>query len=86
MHSKQRAQHIYIISDLGVEQLKKLKPYYEIILVKYKCQCLFGNKEPLAEKHFIRTINNDLKYRYEINQIPYNIKSHSFRINHHQQL
>ena len=26
-------------------------------------------------------INNDLKHTCKINQIPYNIKSHSFRIN-----
>jgi integrase len=81
VHSKQRAPHIHVISDLAVEKLKKLKPYYEVIFVKYKYQYLFGKKEPVAEKHFIRTINNDLKHTCKINQIPYNIKSHSFRIN-----
>ena len=51
------------------------------IFVKYKYKYLFGKKEPVAEKHLIRTINNDLKHTCKINQIPYNIKSHSFRIN-----
>lgn len=75
-----KKNHIFI-SDSAVETLKKLKQYYEIIFVKYKYKYLFGKKEPVAEKHLIRTINNDLKHTYKINRIPYNIKSHSFRIN-----
>ena len=78
VHYKQRAPHIHVISDLAVE---KLKHYSEIIFVKYKHQYLFRKKEPVAKKHLIRTINNDLKHICKINQIPYNIKSHSFRIN-----
>jgi site-specific recombinase XerD len=31
-------------------------------------------------------MNQDLKHTWEINQIPYNIKSHSFRINMISQL
>jgi hypothetical protein len=34
----------------------------------------------------IKTINQDLRRTCEINQIPYNIKSHSFRINMISQL
>ena len=81
IHYKQREPHIHVISDSAVETLKKLKQYYEIIFVKYKYKYLFGKKEPVAEKHLIRMINNDLKHTCKINQIPYNIKSHSFRIN-----
>ena len=35
----------------------------------------------MHEKALIRIINYDLKNTCEANQIPYNIKSHSFRIN-----
>ena len=35
----------------------------------------------LDSKYFIKMINNNLKNTCRINEIPYNIKSHSFRIN-----
>lgn len=35
----------------------------------------------MHEKSFIRLINNDLKNTCNVNEIPYNIKSQSFRIN-----
>ena len=40
----------------------------------------------IDQKHFIKTINKDLKHTCETNQIPYNIKLHSFRINMVSQL
>ena len=40
----------------------------------------------MSEKHLITTINQDLKHTCDINQIPFNIKSHSFRINMVSQL
>ena len=42
---------------------------------------LFGKDKPVDEKHFIKIIHKGLKYTCEISQIPYNITSHSFRIN-----
>ena len=42
---------------------------------------MFGKDKPIEEKYLINTINRDLKHTCNINQIPYNIKSHSFRIN-----
>lgn len=42
---------------------------------------LFGKNKPIDEKYLIKMINKNLKRTCEINQIPYNIKSHSFRIN-----
>ena len=81
VHYKQKEPHIHVISDLAVKTLKELEKYYEIIFIKYKYKYLFGKKKPVAEKHLIRMINDDIKHTSKINQIPYNIKSHSFRIN-----
>ncbi len=71
--------HIHVISDSAVQKLKKLKNYYDIIFVKYKY--LFGKDKLIDDKYLIKIINKDFKHRCEINQIPYNIKSHSFRSN-----
>lgn len=86
VHFKQREPHIYVISDLAVKELKKLKYQYHIIFVKYKYNYLFGKNKPIDEKYLIKMINKDLKRTCEINQILYNIKSHSFRINMIRQL
>ena len=81
VHFKQKEPHIHVISDLAVKELKELKHQYDTVFVKYKYNYLFGKSEPIDEKHLIKTINQDLKRTCESNQIPYNIKSHSFRIN-----
>ena len=81
IHFKQKEPYIHVISDLAIKELKKLKSCYEIIFVKYKHKYLFGKNKPIAEKSLIRAINKDLKNSCDLNQIPYNIKSHSFRIN-----
>ena len=81
IHFKQKEPHIHVISDLAVKELKNLKYYYDIIFVKYKYKFLFGKDQPVDEKYFIKMINRDLKHTCQINQIPFNIKSHSFRIN-----
>lgn len=80
VHFKQKEPHIHVISDRAVQELKKLKYYLEIIFVKYKYTFLFGKNQPVHEKYLIQMINKDLKHTCQINQIPYNIKSHSFRI------
>lgn len=80
VHFKQKEPHIHVISDSAVQALKKLKYFYEIVFIKYKYQYLFGKNKPASEKHLIFMINSDLKHTCEINRIPYNIKSHSFRI------
>ena len=81
IHFKQKEPHIHIISDTAVQELKKLKNQMNVIFVKYKYSYLFGKDKPIHNKHFIAMINKDLKHTCQINQIPYNIKSHSFRIN-----
>ena len=70
-----------MISDLAVQELKDLKNQLIIIFDKYKYQYLFGKNKPVGEKHLIHMINSDLRKTCDINEIPYNIKSHSFRIN-----
>ena len=86
VHFKQGEPHIHVISDLAVKELKKLKHQYDIVFVKYKYNYLFGKNKPIDEKHLIKTINQDLRRTCDINRIPYNIKSHSFRINMISQL
>lgn len=81
VHYKQKEPYFHVISDLAVQELKKLKYQYEVVFVKYKYKYLFGKNKPMSGKHFIKLINKDLKNTCEINEIPYNIKSHSFRIN-----
>lgn len=34
--------HIHVISDLTVQELKKLKYNYDIVFIKYKYKYLFG--------------------------------------------
>lgn len=81
VHFKQKESHIHVISDLTVQELKKLKNQLSVIFVKYKYKDLFGKGKPVHNKYLIEMINNDLKHTCQIYQIPYNIKSHSFRIN-----
>jgi len=64
-----------------VQELKKLRNQLNVIFVKYKYKYLFGKYKPVHEKYLIEMVNKDLKHTCQINQIPYNIKSHSFRIN-----
>lgn len=55
--------------------------YINTILIKYKCQSLFGKNKPIMKKYLIGLINKNLKNTCEVNQIFYNIKLHSFAIN-----
>ena len=80
-HYKQKEAHIHVISGLAVQELKDLKNQLKIVFDKYRYRYLFGKNKPVGEKHLIYMINADLKKTCEISEIPYNIKSHSFRIN-----
>jgi hypothetical protein len=70
-----------VLPRKALEDLKKLHLEYEVIFEKYKYKFLFGKVEPIADKSLVRFINKDLAYTCEIGNIPYNMKSHSFRIN-----
>ena len=81
IHHKTKEAHFHILSKNGVKALKKLGPELLTIFQKYNYKYLFGKCEPMHQKSLIRMINDDLKHTCKINNIPYNIKSHSFRIN-----
>ena len=81
IHFKTKTSHIHVLSQTAVQNLKELKPEFEIVFNKYNYQYLFGKNQPIHPKTMVSIINKDLKHTSEINQIPFNIKSHSFRIN-----
>lgn len=81
IHFKQKQAHIHVISGRAVQELKKLQNQLDVVFVKYKFKYLFGKDTPVDNKYLIKMINNDLKHTSDINQIPFNVKSHSFRIN-----
>ena len=82
IHFKTNQAHIHVISSTAVEDLKKRHLDYQIIFDNYKYKYLFGKNNPMHSKTLIKTINDDLRNTCEILKLPYNIKSHSFRINH----
>ena len=81
IHHKTKQAHIHVLSKNGVKRLKELSLEYTIIFSKYNYKYLFGKSKPMHQKALTRFINNDLKNTCQVFDIPYNIKSHSFRIN-----
>jgi len=79
-HKTQKA-HIHVLSKAAIQDLKNLKVEFSIVFEKYKYQFLYGKNKPTTKNSLIRMVNQDLKKTCEKNNIPYNIKSHSFRIN-----
>lgn len=82
IHFKTNQAHIHVISSTAIQDLKKRYLDYQIIFDKYKYEYLFGKNKPMHNKALIQTINDDLRNTCETLELPYNIKSHSFRINH----
>ena len=81
IHYKNRQAHSHILSKTALKSLRQLAPERTIIFQKYGYKHLFGKDKPIHQKSLIRLINDDLKNTCKICEIPYNIKSHSFRIN-----
>lgn len=81
IHFKTNQPHIHILSKRAVKDLRKLENEFKIVFQKYKYKYLFGKNKPIITKSLIRIINKDLKNTSESAGLPYNIKSHSFRIN-----
>lgn len=81
IHHKTKTSHIHVLSNRAIKDLNKLKIDYEIVFEQHKYRYLFGKSEPITGKSLIRLVNRDLKYTCEIANLPFNIKSHSFRIN-----
>jgi hypothetical protein len=81
IHQKIKQAHIHVLLKNGVKKLKELSLEYTIIFNKSDYKYLFRNNKPIYQKALSRFINNDLKNTCQVFGIPYNIKSHSFRIN-----
>jgi integrase len=81
IHYKTNEAHIHVLSKKAVHDLRKFTHEFSIIFDKYNYKYLFGKSQPINEKNIIKMINKDLKHTSEKYQIPYNIKSHSFRVN-----
>lgn len=79
--------HFYVLSIYQrmvlkhFKALKILSTELVIIFSKYGYKYLFGQNKPIHQKSLTRMINDYLKNTYKVCNIPYNIKSHSFRIN-----
>lgn len=81
IHSKTNQAHIHVISSTAIQDLEKRYLDYQIIFNKHKYKYLFGKNKPIHNKTLIQIINDDLKNICDTLKLPYNIKSHSFRIN-----
>jgi transposase InsO family protein len=81
IHFKTNQAHIHILSVQAVKDLKKLENEYHTVFKKYNYEYLFGKQKPIHKKSLIRIINKDLKHTCKLNNIAFNLKSHSFRIN-----
>lgn len=81
IHHKTKKAHINILSDKAIKDLRNIETHLKIVFDKYQYQYLFGKNKPMNKKSLIRMINYDLKSTCELAKLPFNIKSHSFRIN-----
>ena len=81
IHYKNRQAHSHVLSKTALKSLKQLALERTIIFQKYGYKYLFGKHKPIHQKSLIRLMNGDLNNSCKICDIPYNIKSHSFRIN-----
>ena len=81
IHHKTQQAHIHVLSDKAIKDLKNLDTEIKIVFDKYQYQYLFGKSKPMLNSSLIRMVNADLKKICEVAKIPYNVKSHSFRIN-----
>ena len=77
---KTKQSHIYILSKRAIQDLKDRHSDFNIVFKKNQYKYLFGKDKPIHEKSLVRLINNDLKDTCNLNNIPFNVKSHSFRI------
>jgi len=81
IHHKTRQAHVHILSKKAIQDLRDCKLDFSVIFEKYKYKFLFGKHKPIYPKYLIDLINKDLKGTCLKFGIPFNIKSHSFRIN-----
>lgn len=77
---KTKQYHIYILSKKAIQDLTERQADFDIMFQKHKYKYLFGKDKPVHEKSLVRLINKDLKHNCNLNNIYFNVKSHSFRI------
>ena len=78
---KTKQSHIYVLSKKAIQDLTERQADFDIVFQKHKYKYLFGKDKPVHEKSLVRLINKDLKHICNLNNIYFNVKSHSFRIN-----
>lgn len=81
VHHKTKQTHIHILSKKALQNLRDFKLEFLIVFEKYQYQYLFGKQKPMTDKNLIKMVNKNLKNTCKKFNIPFNIKSHSFRIN-----
>ena len=81
VHHKTKKAHIHVLSKKAVEDLQNLTCEFLTIFHKYQYNYLFGKNRPMTNKNLIKVVNKDLKVTCTKFNIPFNIKSHSFRVN-----
>jgi integrase/transposase InsO family protein len=81
VHHKTKQAHIHVLSKKAVQDLQALKLEYLIVFEKYQYKYLFGKHKPITDKNLIKMVNKDLLDTCKKFNIPFNVKSHSFRIN-----
>ena len=81
VHHKTKKAHVHVLSEKAVKDLRNLTSEFLIIFNKYQYQYLFGKNKPMTNKNLIKIVNKDLKTTCTKFNIPFNIKSHSFRVN-----
>jgi len=81
VHHKTKKAHIHVLSKKAVEDLQNLTCEFLTVFHKYQYNYLFGKNRPMTNKNLIKVVNKDLKTTCTKFNIPFNIKSHSFRVN-----
>ena len=81
IHHKTKEAHIHVLPRQAVKQFRELNKEFFIIFDKYQYNYLFGKSKPMTDKNLIKMVNKDLANTFLKYNVPFNIKSHSFRIN-----
>nr|UDP55489.1 putative integrase/recombinase protein [Schizostauron trachyderma] len=81
IHHKTKQAHIHVLSKKAIKDLRDLTVEYNIIFEKYQFKYLFGKQKPITDKNLIKMVNKDLRHTSQKYHIPFNIRSHSFKIN-----
>jgi integrase len=81
IHHKTKQAHIHVLSKKAIKDLQDLKLEFYTVFDKHQYKYLYGKQKPMTDKNLIKMVNKDLKSTCQKFKIPFNIKSHSFRVN-----